>query len=63
MEETESAQARYAESRQREDGASDFLTLLDAERTRIQAIRAFDQARATTATSLLGLYKALAGGF
>jgi outer membrane protein, multidrug efflux system len=46
-----------------EAGASDFLTLLDAERTRIQATREFDQARATTATSMVGLYKALAGGF
>lgn len=44
-------------------GASDFLTLLDAERTRIAADREFDQAKATTATSLVGLYKALAGGY
>jgi outer membrane protein, multidrug efflux system len=46
-----------------EAGASDFLTLLDAERTRIAADREFDQAKATTATSLVAVYKALAGGF
>jgi outer membrane protein, multidrug efflux system len=46
-----------------EAGASDFLTLLDAERTRIQANREVDQARAGTATALVGLYRALAGGF
>jgi outer membrane protein, multidrug efflux system len=46
-----------------EAGASDFLTLLDAERTRIAAEREFDQAKATTATSLVAVYKALAGGF
>jgi outer membrane protein, multidrug efflux system len=44
-------------------GASDFLTLLDAERTRIAADREFDQAKATTATSLVSVYKALAGGY
>ncbi len=44
-------------------GASDFLTLLDAERTRIAADRDLDVAKATTATSLVAVYKALAGGF
>jgi outer membrane protein, multidrug efflux system len=46
-----------------EAGASDFLTLLDAERTRIAADREYDQAKAATATSLVAVYKALAGGF
>jgi outer membrane protein, multidrug efflux system len=44
-------------------GASDFLTLLDAERTRIAANRDLDQARTTTANAMVTVYKALAGGF
>jgi outer membrane protein, multidrug efflux system len=46
-----------------EVGASDFLTVLDAERSRISAERDYDQAKATTATSLVSVYKALAGGY
>jgi hypothetical protein len=46
-----------------EAGASDFLTFLDAERTRLAADREFDQAKATTAISLVSVYQALAAGF
>ena len=44
-------------------GASDFLVVLDAERTRIAAERDLAQGTASTATSLVAVYKALAGGF
>ena len=44
-------------------GASDFLVVLDAERTRIVAERDLAQGTAATATSLVAVYKALAGGF
>ncbi len=44
-------------------GASDFLVVLDAERTRIAAERDLAQGTAATATSLVAVYKALAGGF
>lgn len=46
-----------------DNGASDFLALLDAERTRIDAEDADVQARAAQATALARLYKALAGDF
>ncbi len=44
-------------------GASDFLVVLDAERTRIAAERDLAQGTAATSTSLVAVYKALAGGF
>jgi outer membrane protein, multidrug efflux system len=44
-------------------GASDFLVVLDAERTRIAAELDLAQGTASTATSLVAVYKALAGGF
>ncbi len=49
------ARARYRE------GAVDFLTLLDAERTELQARDAVAQAEATVFTSVVSLYKALGG--
>lgn len=49
------ARARYRE------GAADFLTLLDAERTELQARDAVAQAEATVFTSVVALYKSLGG--
>jgi multidrug efflux system outer membrane protein len=49
------ARARYRE------GAVDFLTLLDAERTELQARDAVAQAEAGVYTSVVSLYKALGG--
>ncbi|MGD9843006.1 MAG: efflux transporter outer membrane subunit [Steroidobacteraceae bacterium] len=51
------AQLRY------ENGASDFLTLLDAERTLLTVEDARVQAKTVQATSLALVYKALAGDF
>ena len=49
------ARARYRE------GVSDFLALLDAERTQLQAENAVAQAEAQVFTSVVGVYKALGG--
>jgi multidrug efflux system outer membrane protein len=49
------ARVRYRE------GASDFLPLLDAERTQLQAEDAVAQAEAGVFTSVIALYKALGG--
>ena len=49
------ARVRYRE------GAVDFLDLLDAERTELQAEDAVAQSEATVFTSVVGLYKALGG--
>ena len=46
-----------------EAGASDFLTVLDAERSVLQARDALVQAQAGTVTSLVGVYRALGGGW
>lgn len=46
-----------------ENGATDFLTVLDAERSALQAEDALAQSRTQTATALLAMYKALGGGF
>lgn len=46
-----------------ENGASDFLTVLDAERTALEAEDRLAQSETQTATSLLAVYKALGGGF
>ncbi len=49
------ARARYRE------GVADFLALLDAERTQLQAEDAVAQAEARVFTSVVGVYKALGG--
>lgn len=46
-----------------ENGATDFLTVLDAERNALQAEDALAQSETQTATALLAMYKALGGGF
>jgi multidrug efflux system outer membrane protein len=51
------ARARY------DGGISDFLTVLDTERTQLEAEDALAQSRTNTATSLIAVYKALGGGW
>jgi len=46
-----------------ENGAADFLTVLDAERTMLDAEDRLAQSETQTATALLAVYKALGGGF
>ncbi len=46
-----------------ENGATDFLIVLDAERNALQAEDALAQSQTQTATALLAMYKALGGGF
>lgn len=46
-----------------EGGYVDFLEVLDAERTQLQAEDRLAQSRAETATSLIAVYKALGGGW
>lgn len=53
----EIARTRY------EGGLIDFLEVLDAERTQLQAEDSLAQARTQTATSLIAVYKALGGGW
>jgi multidrug efflux system outer membrane protein len=51
-------------SRSRYDnGATDFLTVLDAERVLLQAQDQLAQTRTETATALVAVYKALGGGW
>ncbi len=51
-------------SRSRYDnGATDFLTVLDAERVLLQAHDQLAQTRTATATALVAVYKALGGGW
>ncbi len=51
-------------ARQRyEEGAADFLTVLDAERTLLEAQDRLAASETATATSLVALYKALGGGW
>jgi NodT family efflux transporter outer membrane factor (OMF) lipoprotein len=44
-------------------GVADFLTVLDAERTLLQAQDQLAQSETNTATALIALYKALGGGW
>jgi NodT family efflux transporter outer membrane factor (OMF) lipoprotein len=44
-------------------GAADLLDVLDAERSKLAAEDAFADGRTRTATALVGLYRALAGGW
>lgn len=46
-----------------DNGAADFLTVLDAERTMLEAEDRLAQSQTQTATALLAMYKALGGGF
>lgn len=46
-----------------EDGAADFLAVLDAERTMLQAQDRLARSETDTATALVALYKALGGGW
>ena len=46
-----------------EGGLVDFLSVLDAERTQLQAEDALAQDRTEAATSLIAVYKALGGGW
>ncbi len=57
-----STAARLARVRY-EGGISDFLTVLDTERTQLQAEDSLAQSRTDTATSLVAVYKALGGGW
>lgn len=54
--------ARLARSRY-EGGMVDFLEVLDAERTQLAAEDRLAQSRTDAATSLVGVYKALGGGW
>ncbi|MBW4052476.1 MAG: efflux transporter outer membrane subunit [Proteobacteria bacterium] len=54
--------ARLAEIRYK-GGMVDFLSVLDAERTQLQAEDALARARTSAATSLIAVYKALGGGW
>lgn len=46
-----------------ENGSSDFLDVLDVERTQLETDASFSRARTSAATSLIALYKALGGGW
>jgi len=56
------AAARLSRSRY-DNGATDFLTVLDAERVLLQAQDQLAQTRTQTATALVAVYKALGGGW
>lgn len=63
----ESAQASASAARlarlRFEAGASDFLQVLDAERTQLEAEDRLAQSNTRAATSLIAVYKAVAGGW
>jgi multidrug efflux system outer membrane protein len=46
-----------------DSGVADFLTVLDAERTMLEAEDRLAQSETQTATALLAMYKSLGGGF
>ena len=60
---TNSAQAAQLARVRYDAGAADLLDVLDAERSQLQAQDAFADSRTRTATALVGLYRALAGGW
>ncbi len=63
-ESVKASQAAATLSRSRYDnGATDFLTVLDAERVLLQAQDQLAQTRTATATALVAVYKALGGGW
>ncbi len=58
-----SAQAAQLARARFDNGAADFLTVLDTERTLLEAEDRLAQGETQTATALLAMYKALGGGF
>jgi len=60
---TASANAAMLARARFDNGAADFLTVLDAERTMLEAEDRLARTETQTATSLLAMYKALGGGF
>ena len=58
-----SAEAAMLARARFDSGVADFLTVLDAERTRLEAEDQLAQSETQTATALLAMYKALGGGF
>jgi multidrug efflux system outer membrane protein len=58
-----SKEAAYLARARFEEGAADFLTVLDAERTLLEAEERLAQSQTDTATALVALYKALGGGW
>ena len=46
-----------------ENGATDFLTVLDAERVLLEGQNQLAQTQTRTATALIAVYKALGGGW
>lgn len=60
---TDSSKAAQLARVRFEAGAADLFEVLDAERTRLQAQDAFADVRTRSATSMVALYKAMAGGW
>lgn len=60
---TDSARAARLARVRFDAGAIDLLDVLDAERTQLSAQDAFADGRTRTATALVGVYRALAGGW
>ena len=60
---TDSARAAKLARVRFDAGAADLLDVLDAERSQLAAQDAFADARTRTASALVGLYRALAGGW
>ncbi len=60
---TASARAAELARIRYENGVADFLQVLDAERSLLQAEDQLAQSRTATATSLVAVYKALGGGW
>jgi multidrug efflux system outer membrane protein len=58
-----SAQAAQLARARFDNGVADFFTVLDTERTRLEAEDRRAQGASQAATSLLAMYKALGGGF
>jgi outer membrane protein, multidrug efflux system len=58
-----SEQAAWLAKQRFEEGAADFLTVLDAERTLLEAQDRLARSKTDTATALVALYKALGGGW
>jgi len=60
---TSSAEAATLARARFDSGVADFLTVLDAERSMLEAEDRLAQSETQTATALLAMYKALGGGF
>lgn len=60
---TASAEAATLARARFDSGVADFLTVLDAERTVLEAEDQLAQSETQTATALLAMYKSLGGGF